>query len=445
MAAIRRRSSQAGMMAESGTERWNYRVLLGQGIASNVGYELTSDRLVLPFLYAAAGAPVFFAGLLVPMVTVARLVAQIIIAPIIHAARSNKWFMAVATITTALALILVSATVNSGSPGLVVVVFLFVAAVLGASAGVASLAFRDMLGRVLPMRQRTRLLFAQSGLAGIVTVAVAFGAQKIEPRATSLAAHQELIWLGIAVTVIAAIVTCVVREPAKVRAMNDEHALRIHKGHIENLRASFRIAFRLSWFPRFLVARALFLSIELAMPFYSVHAAQFHGNNSSGLSTFIIASSVGLLLGGFIWPRVGKDSIRLVLAAAAGATCIGGVLALAIENQPILQTPLIYAVVFTLVAFGAQGIVNGRTVYLIGRTSDDERPFCLAVANLVISFAAIGLGVIAGTLAQLDGIVFPLFVIIGLNIVAVLYTLTMLEDVHPPATAATAGLAPTEV
>jgi hypothetical protein len=432
------------MMAESETVRWNYRVLLGQGIASNVGYELTSERLVLPFLYAAAGAPVFFAGLLVPIVIVARLAAQIIIAPIVHAARSNKWFMAVATMTTALALIFVSVTVSSGSPGLVAVVFLFVAAVLGASAGVVSLAFKDMLGRVLPMRQRTRLLFTQSGLAGIVTIAVALGVQKIDPRATSLAAHQELIWLGIAVTVIAAIVVCVVREPAKLRATNDEHGLELRKGHIAELHDSFRIAFALPWFPRFIVARALFLSIELAMPFYSVHAAQFHGNNSSGLSTFIIASSVGLLLGGFIWPRVGKESLRLVLAAAAGVTGIGGVLALAIENQPILQTPLVYAVVFTLVAFGAQGIVNGRTVYIIGLTSDDERPFCLAVANAVIGVTAIGLGVIAGTLAQLEGIVFPLFAIIGLNIVAVLYTVTMLEDVHPPATAATADLARTE-
>ena len=43
-----------------------------------------------------------------------------------------------------------------------------------------------------------------------------------------------------------------------------------------SLRQSFGIAFALPWFRRFIVARTLFLSIELAMPFYAIHAATLH-------------------------------------------------------------------------------------------------------------------------------------------------------------------------
>ena len=60
-------------MAEHDTERWNYRVLLAQGILNTAGYQFTSEKLVLPFLYTAAGLPAVFSGLLVPLAAIAKL------------------------------------------------------------------------------------------------------------------------------------------------------------------------------------------------------------------------------------------------------------------------------------------------------------------------------------------------------------------------------------
>ena len=327
-------------MSENRGERWNYRVLLGQGVANGAGYELTSEKLVLPFLYTAVGAPVFFAGLLVPIATVAKLAIQIVAAPMINAARSNKRFVAAGgggdrdgdglrqPDRQHGAGRLAGAGLPVRRPGR-----------SGRAAGVYSLAFNDMLGRVLPRSHRSRLLFTQSGLAGIFAVVVALGSQIILPPGTSLAAHQELLWLGIVLIAISAAAIFAVREPEKARSAAEKPAAASGKGRIAELGAGFRIAFALPWFKHFVVARSLFLSIELAMPFYSIHAATFHGGNASGLSTFVIASSAGLVIGGFAWPRIGEASIRLVLALAAVVTGLGGVLALAIELQPALQTP----------------------------------------------------------------------------------------------------------
>jgi hypothetical protein len=58
------------------TERRNYRVLLAQGILNTAGYQFTSEKLVLPFLYTAAGLPAVFSGLLVPLAAIAKLGAQ---------------------------------------------------------------------------------------------------------------------------------------------------------------------------------------------------------------------------------------------------------------------------------------------------------------------------------------------------------------------------------
>jgi hypothetical protein len=173
------------------------------------------------------------------------------------------------------------------------------------------------------------------------------------------------------------------------------------------------------------VARTLFLSIELAMPFYSIHAATYHGNNSSGLNTFVIASSLGLVLSGIIWPRFDPRAIRLVLAAAAIVTLAGGALALTIEMKPDLQTPFIYAPVFVLVAIGTQGISTGRTLFLADAATDTERPFCIAVSSAVIGLIAVVVGAVLGVLANLQGVAWPILSMIGLNIGAALMAMTL--------------------
>lgn len=418
-------------MNESGEGR-NYRILLGHGAANGAGYELTSEKLVLPFLYTAVGAPVFFAGLLVPIAAVAKLAVQIVAAPVISAARSNKKFIALAAVATAMALVVISLTVNAVPVDWLVPVFLLVSMTIGAAGGFYSLAFNDMLGRVLPQSRRSRLLFTQSGLAGVFAVAVALGSQFILPPGTSLAAHQELLWLGIVLILVSAGLVATVREPEKVRAPEPEpeYTSAARKGRIAELGHGFRVAFALPWFKHFVIARSLFLSIELAMPFFSIHAATFHGNSVTGLSTFVIASSAGLVVGGIVWPRIGARSIRLLLTLAAGAAALGGVLALTIEFTPALQSAQVYAIVFVLVGLGAQGILNGRTLYLVSVTRDIERPFCIASSSVITGVVAVGLGGVAGAFAQLQGVGWPIGIMIVLNIAAMIYT-TKLRDIRP--------------
>jgi MFS family permease len=280
----------SSLMAEHDNERWNYRVLLSQGILNTAGYQFTSEKLVLPFLYTAAGLPAVFSGLLVPIAAIAKLGAQIVAAPVISAARNNKRFVGLAIMTTVLAVMLISATVNTMAAKGLVAVFLFVATLMGAAGGVRSLAFKDMLGRILPIDRSNRLLFIQASIAGIIAIVVTLASLAILAPGTSAIAHQELIWLGIGLMTLSAIAMLAVREPAKTQAAEGGARPEDRSSHIQELRNGFRTAFALAWFRRFVVARTLFLSIELAMPFYSIHAATYHGNNSSGLNTFVIAS-----------------------------------------------------------------------------------------------------------------------------------------------------------
>jgi hypothetical protein len=278
---------------------------------------------------------------------------------------------------------------------------------------------------VLSDDRRRQLLFTQSSIAGLFVVVVAFGAQLAFKPGTSLAAHQELIWLGIGLFSLSALLAMFVREPLKRPPDGAIEGRETRAAQIAKLRNNFRNAFALPWFGRFLIARTLYLSIELAIPFFSIHAATFHGNSISGLNAFVIAANIGLMAGGLIWARIGKRSVDLILILAALATCAGGVLAMAIEVKLVSQGIVLYAIVFVLVSLGAQGIRNGRTLYLIGVTSDAERPFCIAVANVTIGIVAIFFGAILGALASFQGVAWPIFALVVLNVLAALYTLRL--------------------
>lgn len=412
-------------MGQLRNERRNYAVLLGQGVANNAANELTSVKLVLPFLYTSVGAPVFFAGLLVPVYRVAKIAVQLLVAPIISAARSSKKFMGLAALATAMAVALITLTVNSVQVAWLAPIFLFVALAIGAANGLGSLAFQNLLGRMLPGERRRQLLFTQSSLAGIFAVIVALSSEFILPPGTSTAAHQELMWLGISLFVVAAFLILAIREPEAVQPGDQDGKSESQKQHLAELRESFRVALALSWFHRFLVARTLFLSVELAMPFYSIHAATYHGNSLSGLNAFVIASSIGLVVGGPLWTRIGKRSVSTILLLATGLACLGGLLAIAIELRLVSQGIFLYAIVFVLISLATQGIRNGRTLFLIGAASDRERPYCIAVSNVAIGVVAIAFGAVLGGLASYRGVARPIFALIVLNVLAALYTLRL--------------------
>ena len=406
------------------TIRRNEAVLFSQGVSGGVANELTSVGLVLPFLYTTIGAPIFFAGLLVPLNTLAKRISQIFAARLVGTARANAPIIALATLTMAASIVLIGLTFSAISPWWAVPIFLTVAAVLGAAAGVNGLAFQDLIGRALPKERRSRLLFIQSSIAGIIVVLVAYGAQQVLQPSTSLAAHQELIWLGVGLYVLAAVVVLAVREPPKTSMAVDTGS----GGMVSELAGNFRIAFALPWFGKFLVARALYLSIELAIPFFSIHTATFHGDSISGLNTLVIAANIGIFLGGFLWARIGRHSVERIMVLASFLACGAGLMALGIEFGAVPPTLFCYALVFVAIALGAQGVKNGRTLYLLGRAKEHERPYCIAVANVTTGVVAVALGALLGALAGLKGVAWPIGALIVLNIAAAVYTLRLPKE-----------------
>jgi hypothetical protein len=414
---------------------WNFAVLMGQGVLINARYQVVSANLVLPFLYVAIGAPVFFAGLILPIAQVSNFISQLMVAPLLKERSLRKWYIALALILMATSLaVMALAARNRMSEGLAAM-FLLIAAALGISRGISSLAFQDLVGRMLPRQRRGPLLFSQSALAGLFAIVIALLSQVFIAQPDSLSAHLELVWAGIALIALALIAVLCLREtPAAAAAAEDPHLQTeraLHGGGWHAFSGQVTEALSTVWFRRFLVVRVLFISVELAMPFYAMHAAALHADKHLSLSSFVIASSVGLIAGGVAWERIGRASVPAVMTLAGLTGAVAGGLAILMEMSPDARSVALHGVVFFLSAVAAQGARIGRRLYLVNATTDAERPRFIAVGNAICGFFGGIMAFAFGAIAHFQHVSWPIWCLVVLNLAAGLYSLRLAPPIAP--------------
>ena len=415
-------------MPKGNTTRWNFRVLLGQGILLDVSQTLSSPRLVLPFLYISFGAPAIFAGLLIPIVQISRMIGQIVSAPFISAAEICKWYMSLGILTASTALVVIALTADTAEDArqfvILTVIFLGVAAIIGLGQGLSRLAFQNMLGYVVPRKLRRNLLFSQTGLSGLLAIILAWASQKLYFNEAD-EEHLALLWVGIAVAIFSGILSMLIRESAvaekKQRGANSGD----RQGILATLRAGINHVRQVEWFRQFVIARILFLSIELAMPFYAIIAAQEHEKTEDALGGFVIATSLGLMIGGFFWQRLSPWPLRRIMS-------LGGIFALAAAVIALLShygNPkshwFYYDMVFFLIALADQGIASTRKIYVATLASAETRPYYIAVSDTLVGGVAVLFAFALGVLAHFQHSLWPILVLAGLNGLAALYAMRL--------------------
>ncbi|MEP2744227.1 hypothetical protein, partial [Bauldia litoralis] len=314
-------------MARKPNEDWNFAALLVQGVARRVANELTSEKLVLPFLYTALGGSIIFAGLFAPVVIVARLVSQLLGARLVEVSSRGNILIGVAVALTAVVFIFLASGTGGVPLALLPVVFIVASALLGLSNGFSALAFQDLIGRVLGDRSRITLLFAigaASGALVIVTTLISQVMVGFEADDQPARDHVHLVWAGVAMMLLSAGAAFMVREAPRASVANDSG-----EGYLASALRNARLVMRVPWFRRFVRMRVLLLSVEMVLPFFAVHAATYHAATAPSLSFFVISFSLGMIAGGLIWPRIGKRSIQMVLSLSAALAGVAALLALA--------------------------------------------------------------------------------------------------------------------
>lgn len=411
-------------------ETWNYRTLIGEGTMLNICYNLTSPRLVLPYLYMAVGAPIIFAGLIVPLVQLSSLISQLVTASAFSSGLRRKWALSVSEVGLASGLAVIGIALVPPNGIWLVVLFLLVSVSIGISMGLSMLAHQDLYGRVLSADNRRNLVFQRTGLAGLFTVGVALFSHRDLADESALDRHIELLWIGTFLAVFSALSAAFIREiPDPVAKAAKPDALA--GSGLRQFVAEFTEAMQLSWFRRFFIMKLLFLSVRFATPFYAIHAASIHAGNHKSLGTFVIGSSLGYVVGAVLWPRLCKKSVMNVMAASAIAAIVAGGVAIVMDLDPALHNIWLYALVFLLLALGSQGVGNASSLYIIGFTSDEQRPFYLAISNAGYAVGATGFSLLLGSLAHFQGLIWPIWGLIGMTAIAGFYALRLPAPTPP--------------
>ncbi|MEM8743409.1 MAG: MFS transporter [Pseudomonadota bacterium] len=405
-------------------ENWNYGTLLGQSIFVSLAYRLTSPKLVLPFLYTALGAPVVFAGLLLPVVQISRLISQLASAPIMSKGGLRKFYIALGTVILAAALGVAGLATNDPRAGWLAVLFLLIATIIGIAQGLSGIAYWDLFGRVVPSHRQSTLLFSEAAVAAALAILIALASQRFVSHDDALHEHLELLWLGIAIAVLSCVIIALVREDPPSAPEPEEQSGGFWS-EVRGFQATTRTALGFGWFRRFNVSRALFLSVQLAMPFYAVHAAGHHAHSHHSMATFVISSSAGIIAGSLIWQNVVNRSLQLAMVVAPAIAGIAGIIAIFMEVAPETRGILLYGFTFLLLAFAAQGTSNAGSLYLVRFTTEENRSHYIAVSDFLAGTAGIVVAFAFGILSHLQGAVWPIVCIVTMNFVACAYAMRL--------------------
>lgn len=421
-------------------ERRNYSLVLSSGVATSAAGQLANPSVVLPFLYLALGAPVVVAGLLLPFMKGAGLVAEMAVAPYMNDTWRAKISVFLPTFLSALALSVVALAVKGASPAVVVVLFVAIAIVLGLCSGVSNIGFGQLFGTVIPSQRRIRITFNRAAVAGLIAIAVVAITKDILASEAPFQRHVTVLWAGIILTLIGAIFIIGVRlfeeEAEKGEAETESDAGPTGQGSapmwhggstFAELRKGFQAGARLQWFRRYLMARVLFMSVTLAMPFYTIHAASVHKGTPHGLTILVIAASGGIAVGSLGWRRLSERSHKVVMVTASLVGAVSAVLALGLDFAGLIQNITFYAIAIFLVALAAGGVKSGGYLYFLDMTTKKQRPYLLALGDVVVGVLAIGAASVLGVLAHLTDPKVPLMALLGLNLVAVVAALALID------------------
>jgi MFS family permease len=383
------------------------------GSATKLAEQLASPGLVLPWLLSALGAPAFLAGLLVPVRQAGSMLPQLAIAGQLRSFKKRKWFWVGAGLVQAVALLLMALLVftlnNPLVTGLAVVIFL---GIFSLASGVGSVSYKDVLAKTVPKGRRGVLLATRATVGGILALGAGLLLRTYVADANSLTPYLILLLIAAALWFSAALLFAAIDE--------EDGATEGGRNALTEAKAGLRLLQEVPGFGRFIMARALLLSVPLSIPFYALDAKALTGSTASSLGIFVIAISFAQVLSSPFWGRFADHSSRTVMMLGGGLAVGVGLSALLFGVLPSAwHSAYLYGVIFLLLGIAQSGVRLGRKTYLVDAAPADERPLYVAVSNTIIGAITLAGGAL-GLISSVFGLRILLAVFVALALAGVL-------------------------
>lgn len=362
-------------------------------LGNKLADELSSARLVLPWLLGAIGAPVWMVGLLVPIREAGALLPQVFVAGFIRLRPQRKWVWVIGGAIQALCAALLGLLAIFGEGGIGGALVLAVLVALSLARGLSSIATKDVLGKTIAKQRRGTLMGWSGSIAGVATLLAGGVLLLFDDQPSRLALA---VLLGVAALgwVINAGCAALIRE--------DAGAVDGGANAWDSVKHGLHLLREDRDFMRFNVARALLLSSALALPYIALLGQQRSGTDLGGLGTLIVVSGLAGMLASPLWGKRADISSRNVMrdAGLGAAACCLAAAGIAWSPGAWSEQVWPFAVVYGLLMVVHSGVRLGRKTYVVDMAGADDRALYVALSNTLTGLLMLIVGGAIGALAQ---------------------------------------------
>jgi len=371
----------------------NFMLHLWAALGNKLADELSSARLVLPWLMGIIGAPVWMVGFLVPIRESGALLPQIFVAGFIRLKPQRKWVWVAGAGLQAIAALLLAGLALWGSGSLGGGLVLLVLVMLSLARGLSSIATKDVMGKTIAKHRRGTLMGWSGSLAGGATLAAGAVLVLLDDSRGSLT---------LAALLGAAAVGWAVNGLCAARIEETPGAVEGGENAWDSIKLGLSLLKEDRTFLHFNLSRALLLSSALALPYLALLGQQQSGTELSGLGRLVVVSGVAAMVASPVWGKRADQSSRGVMRDAAVGTALCCLMGAGVTWLPAGVSEQIwpYAAVYALLVIVHHGVRLGRKTYLVDMASQDNRALYVALSNTLTGVLMLVVGGVIGLLAQ---------------------------------------------
>ena len=371
----------------------NFFLNIFNGASTKLAEQLASPGVVLPWILSVLAAPAYFVGFLIPIKDAGSLLPQLLVSAKIRSYARRKWFWIVPALVQAICLLGMAAVVAAweGFPAGIAIVALLL--VFSFASGVASVAFKDVMGKTIPKGKRGQVLAYRATLGGVLTLVAGVLMYTLIEGAEERSPYLWLLLTAAVLWVLAAVFF--------VGIVEEKGATEGGRSPVQELKEAKKLFKQEPNLRRFIFTRGLLMAVPLAQPLYVLLGKQYTDSSIGALAIMVVAVGIAGIISSPFWGRFADKSSRKMMLVVAAMGIGNAVLVLLFPLLPEdWQNVYTFVPLLLLNVMVHGGARLSRKTYLVDMAPKDERPLYVSLSNTIIGLFTL-LAAALGMLAEL--------------------------------------------
>jgi MFS family permease len=369
----------------------NFTLNIANGTLTKLAEKIISPNLTLAWIMDFFGASSAMIGALVPIKDAGSLLPQLAVSGKIRSFSIRKNFWAISALVQGLCWLAATGHIFFSDEHTFPIAMLVLLAVFSVASGVASVAYKDVIGKTIPKNTRGQMLSYRSTFGGILSLIAGVILVFFIREEADKSIYGFMFLFAASLWFIASILFFMIKE--------EKGATNGGRNPLQEVKAGIQLIIEEANFRNFLFTRAFLMAVPLLQPFYVLMAKDIGDTDWSFLGYLIIINGLANVLSSPFWGKIADQSSTRLMRISSFISIVGGIFALLFYFVSDWNLGFFaFLPVFFINGIAYSGARLSRKTYLVDYAPEDERPTYVSVANTFIglfTLVAAGFGVVA--------------------------------------------------